>query len=250
MTSTTKSYYTSDAVASLDAASLPRHIAIIPDGNRRWAKQRMDAVFEGHRQGGNRLIETVKAAKEMGVKAITFYLFSTENWNRPPEEVAGLMWLLESFLEEQRAEMVRDSIHFSTIGSLSPFPENIKIAIDKTKTATADCDRVDLIFALNYGSRDEMRRICQQIALECTEKTLRVEDITEQTINDRLDTSPWGDPDLFIRASGEMRLSNFLLWQLSYAELYVTPVLWPDFTAQHLFEAVQNFQKRQRRLGG
>jgi undecaprenyl diphosphate synthase len=243
-------YYTDEQLEELKHASLPRHIAIIPDGNRRWAKEQLTNVMEGHRQGGNKLIETVKAAKEIGIRTVTFYVFSTENWARPQTEVAALMWLLESFLDEQRAEMAADGIHFHTVGMLDPFPENVRHAVEKTKEATAACDCVDLIFALNYGSRDEVRRACQKIALQCVEGRLAVEDISEETIQANLDTQPWGDPDLFIRTSGEQRLSNFLLWQLSYAELYMTPVLWPDFQPQHLREAVRSFQMRHRRLGG
>lgn len=196
------------------------------------------------------MIEIVKAAKQLGVRVVTFYLFSTENWNRPQTEVAALMWLLESFLDEQRKEMADDGIHFHTIGELDPFPESVKTAINRTKAATQDCDRVDLVFALNYGSRDEICRACQKIARACQKGELAAEEISEQLISSYLDTGPWADPDLFIRASGELRISNFLLWQLSYAELYMTPVLWPDFTPQHLMEAVQSFQKRHRRLGG
>lgn len=246
----TKTYYTQEELATLNGNAIPAHVAIIPDGNRRWAKQQLASTMDGHRKGGDRLIEIVKAAKSMGIKTISFYLFSTENWNRPEEEVAALMWLLESFLDEQRDEMVRDGIHFHTIGELAPFPESVKTAIDKTKQATAQCGCIDLIFALNYGGRDEIRRACRQIARECLEGSLAVEDITEEVIAGRLDTGAWSDPDLFIRASGELRISNFLLWQLSYAELFMTPVLWPDFSPQHLLEAVQSFQKRQRRLGG
>lgn len=250
MTATNTGYYTTEELASLRGAAVPRHIAIIPDGNRRWAKQNMSSTIDGHRQGGNKLIETVKAAKALGVQTVTFYLFSTENWNRPAQEVAALMWLLETFLDEQRSEMVTEGIKFHTIGELSPYPENIKTALDKTKEATAECSCVDLVFALNYGSRDEIRRACQKIARECQEGRLSVEDISEKTVSDFLDTAPWEDPDLFIRASGELRLSNFLLWQLSYAELYMPTVLWPDFGSRHLLEAVKTFQRRQRRLGG
>lgn len=244
-----KTYYTSDELDVLKDAPLPKHIAIIPDGNRRWAKQRMASSVDGHRQGGHRLIETVKAAKALKIGVITFYLFSTENWNRPGEEVAALMWLLESFLDEQRSHMVEEGIKFHTIGDLTPYPENVKTALDKTKDATKHCQGVDLVFALNYGSRDEMRRACQRIALECKEGRLDVGGISEKTIADFLDTSKWADPDLFIRTSGELRLSNFLLWQLSYAELYMSPVLWPDFSPKNLWEAVRTFQQRQRRLG-
>lgn len=243
-------YYTHDELAAIKSQPIPRHIAIIPDGNRRWAKKHMSTSVDGHRKGGDRLIETVKAAKEIGVRVVTFYVFSTENWSRSEEEVAALMWLLETFLNDHREEMVKEGIHFHTIGELKPFPENIHIAVECTKKATADCDCVDLVFALNYGSRNEISRACQKIAQACVSGTIAVEDIVENLVSAHLDTSSWGDPDLFIRASGEWRLSNFLLWQLSYAELYITPVLWPDFTPQHLLEAVHSFQKRQRRLGG
>lgn len=248
-TLTANSFYTREELDTVAGAPIPQHIAIIPDGNRRWAKQRMATSVDGHRQGGNRLIEIVKAGKQLGVKALTFYLFSTENWKRPEAEVSALMWLLETFLDEQREEMVQEGIHFHTIGEVNVYPESAKAAINKTKAATADCNSVDLVFALNYGSRDEIRRACQKIARECQEGQMNVEDITEETISRHLDTARWADPDLFIRASGEMRVSNFLLWQISYAEMYIPTVLWPDFTSQHLLQAVQCFQSRQRRHG-
>lgn len=250
METITATIYSPLELESIAKNAIPKHIAIIPDGNRRWAKNKLSSSVDGHRQGGHRLIEIVKAAKVLGISTVTFYLFSTENWNRPAGEIAALMWLLESFLDEQRQHMLEESIHFDTIGDLVPYPQNVKSVIDKTKEVTKECNSVNLIFALNYGSRDEIRRACQKIALKCKENILDIEDITENTINEHLDTAPWGDPDLWIRASGEQRLSNFLLWQLSYAELYTTPVLWPDFNAKHLLEAVQSYQQRQRRLGG
>ena len=237
--------FSQEQLTIIEKSRVPQHVAIIPDGNRRWAREQDKHHQRGHRAGANILIDTVKAAKAMGIRAITFYLFSTENWNRPQEEVAALMWLLEEFLKEKTPEMIAEGVKLNTIGDISSLPENVITTIKDSKEKTAHCNRIDMILALNYGGRNEICRAVQKI-LEKNE----TKQITEEMIADHLDTAPWGDPDLLIRTSGEMRISNFLLWQLSYTELYVTNVLWPDFTQNHLLDAVIEFQKRERRLGG
>lgn len=247
---TTMTFFSTEQLAQLGKAKIPRHIAIIPDGNRRWAKQQEELFNAGHKAGANILIDTVQAAKELGVRAVTFYLFSTENWTRPQEEVAALWWLLQEFLREQTAEMIASGVRLNTIGDLSAISKDVVAVIDETKKLTESGNQIDMILALNYGGRDEIRRAVQKIVDKRDAGCLQKDPITETMIADHLDTASWGDPDLLIRTSGEMRISNFLLWQFSYAEFYVSDVLWPDFTSNHLLEAVTEFQKRERRLGG
>lgn len=238
--------YTQEQLLDLDQVRLPRHVAIIPDGNRRWAKLGDHSIFMGHRVGAATVFNTVKAAKEVGVKAITFYLFSTENWKRSPEEVSFHMELLQEFLLKHCEEMKASGVRLCTIGALDVFPKEVLRVIDSVKAETAKGQSIDLILALNYGARDEIKRAMEKI---CKERDIHTE-ITEELISSHLDTAPWGDPDLLIRTSGEMRISNFLLWQLSYTELYITEVLWPDFTPGLFLDALIDFQTRQRRMGG
>lgn len=241
--------FTEEEIALLDKNRIPNHIAIIPDGNRRWAKNKHSLTELGHREGADTIMDIVKAGKELGVKVITIYLFSTENWSRPQEEIACLMWLLQSYLIEQKQTMIDNQIRLQTIGDLSRIPPQVVETIQSTKNATADCDKIEMVFALNYGGRDDIRRGVQSLVNDVRNGLIQGE-ITEALISSYLDTAPWGDPDLLIRTSGELRLSNFLLWQISYAEIFVADVLWPDFDAQYLLKALINFQKRQRRLGG
>lgn len=237
-------------LARLDLSRIPHHIAIIPDGNRRWAKKRLSSVQEGHREGADTLMEIVKAAQELMVKEITFYSFSTENWNRSPEEVMALMILFTTYLMEQTEDMVHSEIKLETIGDLSGLPSFLQEAIHETKSATQNCHKIRLILALNYGSRDEICRAFRAMLKDYDQQQLYKEDINEATISRYLDTHQWDDPDLVIRTSGELRISNFLLWQISYSEIHLAPVLWPDFTPQHLIEAILDFQGRKRRWGG
>lgn len=243
-------FFTSEQRASLDPLRIPKHIAVIPDGNRRWAQHNLTVSEKGHRSGASVLIETVKAAKELGVKTITFYLFSTENWTRSQEEIDTLMWLLKEFLNEQCAEMLSDGVRLRTIGDLTKLPSDVLEVVAETSDKTAHCTCIDMVMALNYGSRDEMCRAFDRILTDCYSKKVQMENITESLISKYLDTAPWGDPELLIRTSGEMRLSNFLLWQLSYAEIYITNTLWPDFKSADLLAAILDFQGRKRRLGG
>jgi len=248
-TSPQKGYFSPDELAQLQDAAIPRHIAIIPDGNRRWASQMETSKANGHQEGGNTLINIVKAARELGVKVVTFYLFSTENWHRPQDEINALMWLLYNFLHEERQTMLDYGIKCCTIGDLSALPEYVQQALAETKTASADCCDIEMVMALNYGGRDEICRAIHSIVDAYESKTLAKAQIDESLVSSYLDTAPWGDPDLLIRTSGEMRISNYLLWQISYTEIYISSVLWPSFKPQHLLEAILNYQQRHRRLG-
>lgn len=237
-------------LACLNRSRIPRHIAIIPDGNRRWAKKRLLDIQQGHQEGADTLMEIVKAAQELEIRHLTLYSFSTENWQRPPEEVFAFMLLIANYLIEQREEMVQIGVKLETIGDLDPLPSFLKEAIQETKRATESCDKIDLILALNYGSRDELCRAVRAMFDDYDQQRLNKEEIKEETLSRYLDTHPWRDPDLLIRTSGELRISNFLLWQISYAEIHVSPVLWPDFTPKHLMDAILDFQGRERRWGG
>lgn len=246
---TESTFFTKAQLDSLDHSKIPKHIAIIPDGNRRWAKNKLFNPQKGHHYGANKLIEIVKAAKEIGIKTLTFYLFSTENWIRPKREVNFLMSLIKEFLNAQCEEMIKSGVHLDTIGDLSKLPDDVIEIVKKSCERTAQCNKINMIMALNYGARDEIRRAFDQILTECYNGKLKKEQVTESLIAQHLDTAPWGDPDLLIRTSGEMRISNFLLWQLSYAEIYVTDILWPDFTPNDLLTAVLDYRDRNRRWG-
>lgn len=246
---TIPSIYTAEQIACLDKTRIPHHVAVIPDGNRRWAKQRKEMILSGHQAGASTLMKIVKAGKELGIKAMTFYLFSTENWNRSKEEVIALMWLLEDFLRRHCEEMKQHGVRLMTIGNLEALPPEAQLAVEDTKQSTADCTDIDMILALNYGGRDDLCRAIHKI-VDKYNGQLKKEYITEEFISHHLDTAPWGDPDLLIRTSGEMRISNFLLWQLSYSEIYITDALWPDFSYEDLLSAITVFQTRDRRLGG
>lgn len=242
-------YFTEEQRKQIDQHKVPVHVAFIPDGNRRWAQERTAGSQEGHREGGETLMDTIKAACELNIKVVTFFLFSTENWGRPDDEINALMWLLYNFLVEQRATMLQYGIRVCTIGELSALPDYVQATIAEAKAETAHCKQLDFVMALNYGGRNELTRAMRSIARDCNAKKLLVEDINESVITSYLDTASWPDPDLLIRTSGEMRISNYLLWQISYTEVYCSEVLWPDFQPLHLLEAIVNFQKRQRRLG-
>lgn len=241
-----KSIYSAAELAQVEPSAIPKHIAIIMDGNRRWAKQNGLPPMMGHWEGAETLTDVLRAAAELGVKTLTVYAFSTENWGRPESEVEYVMNLFELYLMRKKESMVRDGVRLDAIGDLSRLPEKVLTAFKETKKATEHCDRINLVLALNYGGRDEIRRAVVKIL----EEKLLPDQITEECIASHLDTSRYGDPDLLIRTSGEMRVSNFLLWQISYAEIFSTKVLWPDFSSSELLEAVLAFQRRSRRLGG
>lgn len=241
-----KAIYTPEEMSFIDPLRVPKHIAIIMDGNRRWAKQKGIPPMMGHWEGAEALTDIIKAATELGIQTLTVYAFSTENWGRPAGEVEDLMNIFELYLIRKKELMIKDGVRLNAIGDLSRLPERVLTAFYQTKKATEHCDRINLVLALNYGGRDEIRRAVVQLIKSGIDPDL----LTEETIGKYLDTSLFGDPDLLIRTSGEMRVSNFLLWQISYAEIFSTDVHWPDFSSKNLLEAIQVFQKRSRRLGG
>ena len=244
-----KPVFLPEQLGELNPAQVPKHVAIIPDGNRRWARKSDLDLEKGHQRGAQMLRDIVQAASELGIEVVTLYSFSTENWRRSPEEVECLMELLKVNLIQCREELQEFGVRLEVIGDLTGLPPEILPLIEQAKTIGRDNDKITLVLAINYGSRDEIRRAVVKIAGKVAEGAISPDAITEQTIAGHLDTAPWGDPELFIRTSGEMRVSNFLLWQICYSEIYVTDVLWPDFTPGHLLKAVQVYQHRQRRLG-
>ena len=246
-------HYTNEEIAAVAENPLPEHVAIIMDGNRRWAKKEFlnasRPYFAGHQAGAQVLTKIVEAASNLGIKVLTVFAFSTENWERSPEEVATLLQIIQTYLDNQRQKMVDEGVRFHVIGDVTPFSLRLKKIIEETIQATAHGTGIDFVVALNYGGRDEIRRVLQKVVKEVLAGTLSQEEMTEERLAQYLDTAPFGDPDLLIRTSGERRISNFLLWQSAYAEVYVTDTLWPDFTPRDLFLAVLDFQKRQRRIG-
>ncbi len=228
---------------------VPRHIAIIMDGNRRWAKERGMPPVMGHWEGAEVLTEVLRTATDAGVKTVTVYAFSTENWKRSQAEVEALMQILETYLVRKRDQMVQDGVRLDAIGDLSRLPAAVRNALEETKRFTAGCNKINLVLAINYGARDELCRAFTKMLRDCREEKFAPEAVNEELVASYLDTKPWGDPDLLIRTSGEQRVSNFLLWQISYAEIYIADVLWPDFTPKHLLYAISAYQKRQRRGG-
>ncbi|MFO0786741.1 MAG: polyprenyl diphosphate synthase [Phycisphaerales bacterium] len=234
----------------VDPRRIPRHIAIIMDGNGRWAKQRGFPRIFGHRNGARALRETVEEAGRLGVEAVTFYSFSLENWRRPPEEVQALMLLCVAYCEGEREALLRDNVRFRWIGRREGLPAEVIEALDSVVAATARCTGPTLCVAVNYGGRAEIADAAKAIATAVAEGRLQPSQIGEDTIASRLYAPDLPDPDLLIRSAGERRISNFLLWQISYAEIHVTDVLWPDFDASCLHAAIRDFAARSRRFGG
>lgn len=240
---------TTEDIATLNSASIPRHIAIIQDGNRRWATQRGESLAHGHRSGMQATLEIIRTAAQLGVRTLTLYSFSTENWSRSAEEVAFLMTLLEMSLVELQDEMITQGVRLQVIGDLTPLPESLRLQIEKSIAATHHGTAIEVVLAINYGSRDELKRAAQRMIRDQQAGRLDVDRLDEATFASYLDTASFVDPELLIRTSGESRISNFLLWQISYAELYFTQTLWPDFTPKHLLEAIREYQTRTKRLG-
>ena len=228
----------------------PRHIAIIMDGNGRWAKERGLPRLKGHERGAESVRAITEECVALGVEFLTLYAFSTENWKRPEEEVAGLWVLLEHFLEMELPTMMKNGVRLRAIGRIHELPESTQAKLAETIIATAKNPATTLILALNYSSRTELADAAKTIAKDVAAGTLDLDAITPETFSARLYTAEYPDPELLIRTSGELRLSNFLLWQLSYAEFFITPKLWPDFGKAELREAVAAFQSRERRFGG
>lgn len=231
------------------SAAMPKHIAIIMDGNGRWAiKQNKPRIF-GHQNGAKAVRAVVTECAKLELEALTLYSFSMENWKRPADEVNALMELYCAYLQSERKLMMDNNIKFVQIGRTEGLPEKVVDQLEKTRQTTASNTGMTLAVALNYGSRSEITDTVRSIAKKVKDGKLSVDDINEQLITDNLYTAGLPDPDLLIRTAGEMRISNFLLWQISYTELWVTQELWPDFTVEHLHDAIKDYAHRQRRFG-
>lgn len=235
---------------ALDPSRVPRHIAVIMDGNGRWAELHGLSREAGHRAGREALRRTLEGARECGVEILTCYAFSTENWRRPADEIQALMSLLLEALEGEAGELHRNGVRFRASGLIRELPEEIQAAVARLEALTRANTAITLNLALNYGSRLELLEAARVLAGEAAAGRLRPDAIDEETFARSLFAPDLPDPDLLIRTGGEQRLSNFLLWQAAYAELYFTPVHWPDFTKSHLFEAIRAYQARDRRFGG
>ena len=232
-----------------DNSPIPVHVAIVMDGNGRWAEERNQPRLFGHKAGVKSVRTVVEAAREIGVRHLTLYAFSTENWKRPSLEVKGLMTLLDSYLKSEQKTMLKNDIRLKCLGQKDRLPPQVQKTMEKVIDATAHCSAMTLNLALSYGSRSEIVSGVRELASKCMTGEIATVDIDENMISRSLYTSGQPDPDLFIRTGGEQRLSNFLLWQVSYAELYFTDIKWPDFGRDKLLEAIESFGDRQRRFG-
>lgn len=234
---------------SIDKNHLPGHIAIIMDGNGRWATQRGRERVYGHHKGAEAVREVIEASAELGIKYLTLYAFSTENWNRPDEEINALMGLMVQSLNDETQTLVKNSIRLKVIGDIDRLASDVRDKLMETMKLTAGCSRMVLVVALSYSSRWEILQAARNICLDAMTGKTDISALTEDIFRSYLETYDIPDPELMIRTSGELRISNFLLWQLAYAELYFTEVLWPDFTRSDLYGAIEDFQKRERRFG-
>lgn len=237
-------------VAEADLTRLPKHIAIIMDGNGRWAKKRGLPRTAGHAAGAETFRTIATYCKEIGLDYLTVYAFSTENWKRPQEEVGAIMGLLKKYLLEAIGQMERDRVKMEFFGDLSPLPEELQALCQKTREISKGYDGCQVNICLNYGGRDELLRAAQKFAKDCVEGKADPNHLSEGAFSNYLFSASVPDPDLVIRPSGELRLSNFLLWQSAYAEFYYTDVLWPDFSKEELHRAIAAYQRRSRRFGG
>ena len=228
---------------------VPQHVAIIMDGNGRWAQKKAQRRLYGHQHALTAVRSAVEAAGEMGVKYLTLYAFSTENWNRPQEEVDGLMELLVTAIRNEKESLMKNNVRLQMIGDFERMPKRSKDSLRECMDELAGNDGVVLTLALSYSARWEIGQAMKGIAADAAKGALKAEDITEETIRTYLSTKDMPDPDLLIRTGGELRVSNFLLWQMAYTEFYFTDLLWPDFRKEHFAEAVADFQSRQRRFG-
>lgn len=228
----------------------PKHVAIIMDGNGRWAKKKDGKRTDGHKAGAERVIDIVRKSNDLGIKYLSLYAFSTENWKRPQLEVSTIMDLLVSFIKRELDEMNKNNVKLSVMGDASRLPLASRKAVQYAINKTKNNDGLILNIGLNYGARDELVMAVKEICRDYKNEKITLKDIDEQMISDKLYTSSMPDPDLMIRTGGEMRLSNFMLYQLAYAELYVTDTLWPDFTQDHYERAIIEFMGRNRRFGG
>lgn len=233
-------------VRKIDFSKLPRHVAVIMDGNGRWAKKRSLPRVEGHRAGAESVREVVETCARLGIKYITLYAFSKENWKRPRREVATLWRLLEEYLKKQDKVLLENRFRLKVIGQRNGIPVSVQKELNRVEELTKDNDRITIVLALNYGGRTE---IVDSIKKVLKERDFDVESFNEEKFSKYLYTAEIPDPDLLIRTSGEQRVSNFLLWQIAYSEIWITPEYWPDFRKKHLLQAVVDYQKRERRFG-
>lgn len=234
----------------IDKNNIPKHVAIIMDGNGRWAKKRFLPRTFGHKAGVETLRDTLKACKEIGVKYLTVYAFSTENWNRPQEEVNALMELLWKYLKNEIKELHSNNVILNFIGDIQKLPERVRLELKNAVEETKNNDGITLSLALNYGSRNDIKNAIIGILNDFKDEKLSIEDISEETIRTYLTTRSIPDPDLLIRPSGELRLSNFMLWECAYTEFWFSSIYWPDFKRNDLYEAIYQYQNRDRRFGG
>jgi undecaprenyl diphosphate synthase len=238
-----------DSKSLIDITHLPGHIAIIMDGNGRWAKEKGEDRIHGHQQGVISVREVVEGCGEIGIKYLTLYAFSTENWNRPKYEVDALMELLVSTIRREVDDLKKNNVKLLVIGDFASLPEICQQELNEGMEITAECTGLKLILALSYSARWEITRAARQIAETAAKGSLKPEDIDTEMFNSFLCTKDYPDPELMIRTGGEHRISNFLLYQLAYTELYFTDIHWPDFRKNHLFDAILNYQQRERRFG-
>lgn len=231
-------------------AAAPRHVAIVMDGNGRWAKARGLPRQAGHERGVEALRKTIEGAEHLGIRYLTVYSFSTENWRRPKQEVDALFGLLRAYIKRDLSRLKREGVHVKIIGKRSGLPDDIAELVDHAERETAANSRFILTIAFNYGGRDELVRAASSLAADVAEGRLKPHDVNEAVLSGYLDTADLPDPDLVIRTSGELRISNFLIWQTAYSEFVFQDVLWPDFTVDHLKTAISAYQARERRYGG
>jgi undecaprenyl diphosphate synthase len=233
----------------IDKEKLPHHVAIIMDGNGRWAKNKLLNRISGHVKGVNAVREVVTACRELGIKVLTLYAFSIENWKRPADEVRALMGLLKEYLQKECPEMVQNNIRLNAIGRIEDLPPDVQAVLEETKKKTQGCSGMILNLALSYGGRSEILHAVHGIVSDLQKGKVKPGEISVQRFSQYLWTHGIPDPDLLIRTSGEFRISNFLLWQIAYTELYVTDTLWPDFDRKELLKAIADYQSRERRFG-
>lgn len=233
-----------------DPLQIPKHVAIIMDGNGRWAKERGLPRIKGHEQGAESVRAVTEACVELGVDYLTVYAFSTENWKRPEAEVTALWALLEHFIEQETPTLMKNGVRLQAIGRIHELPQSCQDALQRTIALTAKNPKTTLVLALNYSGRTEIIDTVRNLCREAAVGALDIDSLDEKAFSRHLYTGNFPDPDLLIRTSGELRLSNFLLWQLSYTEIYVTQKMWPDFSKEDLRDAIREFNKRQRRFGG
>ncbi|MGA1875669.1 MAG: isoprenyl transferase [bacterium] len=234
---------------AINLERIPRHVAIIMDGNGRWAKKRLHNRVLGHRAGARSVRSIVEAAVEINISVLTLYAFSFENWARPKEEVNALMELLVEYLQKELADMKKHDLRLMSIGDISKLPASVRGELQSTINQTAGNKGMILNLALNYSGHQEIVEAARKIALDFKQEKIRIEDVDEKLFSQYLFTRDIPDPDLIIRTSGEMRVSNFLLWQLAYSEFWITPTLWPDFSRKEFYQAILGYQSRQRRFG-